>query len=378
MSEKRKHDVRIVVGGQEIPQWTSYQIDTSMISPTDRYTLRRPFDPAAWKLCLLDSEIRIYIDTTPVLDGFIDRRRNSFPEDEIEISGFDRGGRLFAESAPAISYQGLELSEVVKRLVDPWFAKVTLSDARNRRIATGKGYKVAGGNEPIYVHRVVKRNGKVHPGQTRWQAIEELCADAGLAAWSSCDGLEFFIGQPNQTQPAQFLVQLGKPGGSETTVKELSYEEDIGEGYSVISVVGTGGGTEQDFGENVSSRHFAVYDVPTKDGTGGDFLHPKRLLMPERQFDSNQDAQQVAEREQARRNFRRRTASAVMPTHGQFIAAGAPTIFAKNTIARVRNERHDPVFWDDFLIYSCSYAGDRQGGETTRLEMVPRGTELVL
>jgi prophage tail gpP-like protein len=375
----RTHDVSIVVNERQIVDWIAYDIESSLITPADRFTMRRAFDSAIWNLLPTDSRVQVLIDRVVVLDGFIERRKKHGKENEIEISGTDRGGRLFQESAPAINYEGLELSEAVRRLVDPWYTKVTLSDARNRRLRLGKGFKVTSGAEPIYVHKKVKRAGKVHPGTSRWAAIEELCADAGYAAWGSADGREFFIGQPNQRQAAQFAVRLGKPGGVETTVKDLSYEEDVGDGYSVIAVVGTGGGTEQDFGETVSSRRAVVFDNEANkvDGTGEDFIYPKRLLMPEKNFESNDDASAVAGREQLRRDFRRRVVTATMPMHGQFLSAGAPTIFATNTMAYVVDEEFDPPLRADFLIFSCHFACDRQGAETTMLEMVPRGTDLV-
>lgn len=376
--EKRKHKVSIVVEGRQVESWLDYQIESSLIVPADRFAMRRAFQAEAWNAIPLDARVRVYIDATQVLDGFIDRKRKTHGH-EFEISGVDRGGRLLQESAPSINYQGLELSEAIRRLSDPWFTEVALSDARNRKLRTGKGFKVAGGAEPIYIHKTVKRAGYVHPGQTRWQAIQEIASQAELAVWSSADGRSIFVGQPNQQQQAQFVVALAKEGSrTTTTVKSLEYEEDIGDGFSVIAVVGTGGGTEQDFGESVASRHGAVFDFPSPDGTGGDFRYPKRLLMPEKQFDSNDDALSIAKREQARRNFRRRMATAIMPLHGQFSSIVAPTIFAPNTMAHVVDEEFEPALRGDFLIYGCSYTGNRHEGETTTLEMVPRGTELVL
>lgn len=379
--ERLRHVVSIVVNGRQIDGWEDYDITSSMIQPSDSFSMRRPFDPEAWNELRVDSKVRIQIDGVSVLDGFVDRRKKRSKDHSIEIGGRDRAGRLVQESAPAVNYQGLEISEAIRRLASPWFGVVTLSDARNRKLRTGKGRKVPTGNEPIVVRRRSPNGGKVQPGQSRWSVIEEIVSQAGLIAWSSADGKEIVVGRPNYSQAPQFVVRVARPGsGAQTTCKELDYEEDCGDRYSMIAVVGSGGGTEADYGKNVTSRRGVVFDDPSNrlDGTGRDFLHPKRLLMPERNFDSNNDADEIAQREQARRDFRRVTVTATMPFHGQFVSTGAPTIFAPNTIASVIDEEMEPRLDDDYLIYQCTYRGSRSDGSTTMLEMVPSGTEIVL
>lgn len=389
MAEKRKHKISIVVEGYEITDWIDYQIDNSMVEPSDSFSMTRAFDSDVWKKLPLDARIRVFCDGSPMLDGFIDRRKKHSKESTIEIGGRDRAGRLVQESAPSISYNGLEMSEAVRRLADPWFKTITLSDARDRSLRRGKGFKVTGGTEPIFIHKVANE-GRVHPGQTRWQVIEEILSAAGLICWSSGDGKELFIGRPNNDQPWQYHFRLCKVGDPwPSTVKELDYQEDIGDGYSVIAVVGNGGGTTSDFGESVSSRRAMVFDnavsdgrggwsSPTVDGTGKDFKYPKRLLMPERNFDSNHDALLIAQREQARRNFKRRTITVTMPNHGQFVTTGNPTLFTPNTIAWVQDLEIDPAIDGMFMIYACTYHGSRNDGEVTVLQMVPKGTEIVL
>jgi len=68
----QKHTISIVIGKSQIDEWTEYEIESSMVSPADSFTLTRPFDAAAYRLCELDSRVRIRIDGVPVLDGFID------------------------------------------------------------------------------------------------------------------------------------------------------------------------------------------------------------------------------------------------------------------------------------------------------------------
>jgi prophage tail gpP-like protein len=382
MTKAPRHVVSVICDHQQIDGWIEYQVDSSMIEAADAFTMRRPFDASSWNILRRDARVRIFIDGAPILDGFIDKRSKRSKEGTLEIAGRDRSGRLVQESAPRINYQGLELAEAVKRLADPWFTKVTLSDARNRVLRMGKNRRgrIPGENDPIIVKRSANGNGKVQPGQMRWAVIAELVSQAGLIAWSSADGKELFVGRPNHSQAPSFHILKAKASvsGSQSTCLDLTQEEDNGDRYSLIACVGTGGGTERDFGINVSSRRASVVDNDTADGTGRDFQYPKRLLLPEKHFDSNGDASQVASRERARRDFRRLTFAAEMPYHGQWITPVGATLFAPNTVAMITDEDHEPILEEDGLIYACSYRRSRTGGETTLLELVPTGTEIVL
>lgn len=376
----QRHEVRVVVEGQTIDGWTEYEIATSMIEPADGFTMRRPFDPRLWGILRRDARVRVMFDGAPVLDGFIDGRRKRSKEGTIEIRGRDRAGRLVQESAPRITYEGLELTEAIRRLADPWFTKITLTDARNRSLRMGKGRRrVPAGNEPIIVKRSASGAGKVQPGTMRWAIIEELCSQAGLIAWSSADGRELFVGRPNHGQAPSFHILKARAAlsGLSSNCIDLQYDEDNGDRYSLIGVVGTGGGTERDFGMAVSSRRAIARDNDdAPDGTGRDFIYPKRLLMPEAQFTSIRDADRVAEREMMRRNFRAATWEATMRDHGQWYGP-APTIYAPNTVAMITDEDFDPPMEETAMITACTYRRAR-AGDTTTIELVPTGTEVVL
>lgn len=381
VTHHRRHYVTVVVEGKQVEGWESYRIESNMITPADNFTMRRPFDAKAWNLLERDARVRVTVDATVIVDGFIDRRRKGTSEDSLEIIGRDRAGRLVQESAESINYEGLLLQEAISRLVEEWFGEVSLSDARNRSLRRGKGRRVAAGAEPVVINIRVPRSGRVHPGMTRWAIIEEICSKAGYLVTSSADGREIIVFKPNYKQAPQFLIAHPRTGSrTKSTCLDLTIDEDNQDRYSLITVAGAGGSDEDDvnYGSNVSSRKGRWRDGPGIDGIGRDFKYPKRLYMPERDFESNNDAQRVAELEAARRNFRRTTVTARMPYHGQFLSADACTIFAPNTIARVIDEDFEPTLDAPHLIYSCAFNGDRDSGETTDLELVPSGTEIVL
>lgn len=380
MAKEPKHRIEVTCEGQFVGGWSEYTIETNMIEPADAFSMRRPMDAKSWELLRRDARIRVFIDGAPVLDGFVDDRFKRTKEGTMEIAGRDRVGRLVQESAPRINYQGLDIVEAVRRLADPWFPKVSLTDARNRRLRMGKNKgRIPAGNEPIIVKRSSSGAGRVQPGTMRWAVIEEIVSQAGMMCWSSADGTELFLGRPNYNQAPTFAVYNCKPGSPlRTTVRDLIIGESNGDRYSLIACVGTGGGTEKDFGISVSSRRAVSTDGDNADGTGRDFLYPKRLLLPEKNFDSNQDAAEIALRESIRREFKRTSYSADMMYHGQWITPVGATIFAPNTVAAIHDEDFDPIYTDDALIYGCTYKRNRDDGESTLLEMIPTTTEIVL
>lgn len=375
------HEIRVICNGAVVSGWTGYHVDSSMITATDGFELRRPFSLEAWNLLRRDSDVRIEIDGTAILRGFVDKRVRQAKAGTMTISGRDRAGRLVDESAPAINYSGLTIEQAFKQLMSPWFSTLTISDARNRRLRRGKGRRVASGAEdPVTINIRVPRQGNVHPGEKRSHVMHEIASRAQLIWWSSADGKEIFIGRPNHNQAAQYVFIHAKPG-SETVgnVKDMTITEDDGDRYSLIMVAGIGGQGDTNYGKNVSDNRGVSLDNPFNrtDGSGRDFIHPKRMFMPEKSFSSFGDAQRVAEIERIRRDYKRHLVSVEMPLHGQFLTpGGAPTLFAYNTVARVIDEELE--IDDTYLIVSCAYSSNREQGETTTMHMVPTGTEILL
>ncbi len=375
------HIVSVVVEGQAIFGWTSYHVDSSILTAADSFELHGPWTNEKWLALRRDAEIYVQIDGVTICRGFIDKRKKRSRANIIEISGRDRAGRLVDESAPAIDYSGLKIDDAVEKLMSPWFSDLTLTDARNRTLRRGRGKRVASGKEPVVLINIrTPRHGVVHPGQSRWQIIHEIASRSDLMAWSSADGRELFIGKPNQGQAPQYIFLNAGPGStSKSTVTDLTITEDDSDRFSLIMVAGTGGQSDTNYGKNVSNRTGVVFDNPfnTVDGTGRDFLRPKRLFMPERDFATFGDAQRVAENEQARRDFRRHIVEVEAPLHGQFIGTTAATLFAPNTVGRVIDEDQRPSLDDLYLIVSCSYNCTHDQGQYTHMVMVPVGTKII-
>lgn len=374
------HEILVSCEDEVIGGWTDVEIAKQIINPCGTFTLTRAFDTDAFDLLERDAVIRILIDGSLQMEGFIDRRQKTTDRGTgslFTITGRDKVGRIFQESAPAISYDGLEMSEAIKRLADPWFTKVTLSDARDRRLRRGKNvHKVPTGKEPIIVRASSRGGGRVEPGETRWSVIEKILEQAELICWSSADGQELFVGRPNHEQVPQYLLTVGS-----ADLVSMVFDEDNLDRFSMIAVVGTGGATDQDFGIAVSSRRAVVFDSGEQnlskghDGTGRDFIYPKRMLMPLRDFTSLDEASRIAGAEQLRRDFHRTKVSATMAGFGQAWGPGKPTLYAYNTIATVRDD--EIPYNQDHMIYGVTFKRSRTNGDTTDLELVPKGTEII-
>jgi prophage tail gpP-like protein len=372
--------ITAIVEGQQVSGFTSGNIESSMITPADHFVLRMPLTELAWRTFRRGARISIQADGTTILDGFIGKREAEGLADIMVISGRDRVGRLVDESAPAIDYTGMSILDAVSRLASPWFERVTIDDGRNRRLRRGKGRRVASGTEPVVTFNIrVPRRGNVHPGESRWQVIHEIVSRAGLICYSSSDGKELFVGKPNQTQSEQYLFSLMEPGSAtQSTAKDIHIIEDDEDRFSMYLVAGVGGQSDTNYGRNVTDNRGVAFDNPfnTIDGTGRDFIHPKRMFMPERAFDSYADAQNVAALEKARRDYHRHLASVEVPGLGQELGGGAPTLYAPDTIARVILERLK--IDDRYQVVSCSYSFARDTADTTTCHCVPTGTEIIL
>lgn len=370
------HTVRVIVDGKEVGGWESYEISQSMLTPADAFTMTRPFDRAAWDLLRPDRPIRVLIDEVTVLTGFIDDEdKSDNGVDSITISGRDKVGRLVQESAPGISYRGLTERDLIARVASPWFSTVTNSNARNRRVVRGQGRKAPAGDEPI---KLDTRGGTtIDPGQARWALIEELLRQSGHLCWSSGDGRELIVGLPNYNQAIQWSVfhpAENTARGEEGNALSFGVKRSTGDRYSKIVVVGSGAGTDANYGAAVSARYGEAKDNPlTPDGDGVAFSAPKRLVLVE-DVQSRKEAAELARREMVRRAMASLRVSATVPLHGQVLSGSRRTLFALDTLAHVEDEVTG--LRGSYLVDALTFTADRTGGQRTRLGLIPRGTEV--
>ncbi|MBA2718936.1 MAG: hypothetical protein H0U52_06815 [Chloroflexi bacterium] len=372
-----KHVISLLVAGVEIIGWESYSISKPLVEQPDTFTMRLPFTREAWDLCQPDRLVQVRIDGVPVITGFIDD--SDVPEDSyvIEITGRGKIGRLIDESAPTLNFSNLGILELITKLASPWFTKVTFSGLRDRTVQRGRGRKARASGEPLLLNVRKKLGTIIEPGQTRWQAIKSLLDQAGLIAWASGDGKELIISKPNYKQEVQFRFFRPSPGSrrvNDATVLAMGVKRSTGDRYSRIIVVGSGTGTDINYGAKVASRYGeAKNNDDTADGEGIDFSVPKRLIV-QRSVKSIDEAEELAEREMARRDAQGYLLTVRAAGHGQLVAGAFTTLFANNLLASCEHEPTGTV--GTYAIVGCTFAQNRSESATTTMNLVCKGAEI--
>ncbi len=369
------HDISAIVFGSQVTNWQTYEITVDMTRPCDSFSMRVPFSREVWDLLQPDLPIKILVDNTAILTGFIDEELVPEDDESVEIVGRCKVGRLVKESAPSLNFAGLGIKELITAVAGEWFDFVTFSNARNRAVIRGKGRKSKAAGEPVKLNTRV--NTQISPGQKRWEVIETLCKQAGFLCWSSGDGRELIVGEPNFVQEPQFRFFMPAKNSrrtDEATVRGMGVHRSTADRYSRIICVGAGSGTDANYGSSVAARYGEAKDNPiTPEGDGEDFSAPCRLVI-QRPVQSSADARKHAEREMAERDAHGEGMTVRCAGHGQVVDGIYTTLFAPDTIASCEDERTGTVGL--YLIVSCTYRSGREGEETV-MRLVPIGTELV-
>jgi prophage tail gpP-like protein len=374
------HEIALIAGGVPITGWSTYTIAASMTQPACPFSLTIPFSREVWDLTRIDTPVQVSIDGVVILSGWIDDQSVPEGEEVIAISGRDRSGRLVQDCAPGINFSGLGIKDIVRKLVDPWGIAVTFDNTRNRRVIRGHGGKAKGqkkgagftgkvrqfraGDESLRLNTHVGT--QIEPGQTRWQVIQTLAAQVGCLAWMSGDGRELIVGAPDYDQDAQFTFFYPRSSSSRTaeaTCIGMGVHNSSGDRYSRVIVVGSGTGTDANYGTSASSRSGeALNNEADPEGVGLDFTAPKRLIVS-RAVASQMDARIAAEREMQRRDSAGHRLVVRCAGHGQIFAGSTPTLFAPDTLAVCEDERTGSR--GIYLVTDCSYQSARTGEETT-------------
>lgn len=376
--EPAEHDISIVVSGVQVVGWEKYELVLDMLRFDDHLSMQIPFSREVWDLCKPDAPIKFFIDDVQFLDGFIDT--SPLPEDEevVTVTARDRLGRVVQESAPGIRFAGLKLNDLVVKLVHPWFEVVTNSNALNRTVLRGRGKKAKAAAESVKLFSQKKLDSIIEPGQTRGTVLQNVLKQVGCIAFSSGDGKTLFVGQPDYNQEPQFRFFMPKANSAridEGTVRAMGVHRSTEQRYSEVIVVGSGTGTDENYGPRVTSLYGVAKNNPaTADGTGLDFTAPKRLVVP-RQIQNQAEAVELAKREMAQRDVTGNMVTVRVAGHGQKDRASSfVTLFAPDTLASVEDERTGTH--GIYILTKCTMRGERKGGEETSLELLPKGSEL--
>lgn len=355
-------------------------VTSDMLELADPFELEVPLGPELWAALKPDSEVQVWIDETRVLTGFVDERTRHLSKSggsTIEVHGRDKGGRLVDESAPLGTFAGLTIDDLARKMVSPWFGQVALSNARNRALLAGHVPRAVAKEPAVLSGRDIVK--KVEPGDTRAGVLLHFLAEAELLGWSSADGREFIVGLPNYNQTPLWSFFVGRPGGTrfaEINVEDADYSESVAERYASITVCGSGKGSSSQYGKQVTRWTSTALDNPDAppDGVGRDFQRPKALRLGNHKLRSADKAKQRAQREMRLRQSQGRELSLTAPGYGQAPPGRASSIFCCDTMARWEDEELD--LREDFLVTRVQFVQSKTEGQTSRLALVPKGTEL--
>ncbi|QAZ67028.1 phage baseplate assembly protein [Solidesulfovibrio carbinolicus] len=232
--------ITVRLAGREHRDWTTYRIDSHLITPADAWqvTLGIPADalPDTVKPW---AAVDVCLGQDVVLTGRIDRieREVAKGTNALAISGRDGAAVMVDCSAPIFTRRKATLTEVVDLAVRP------LGVSQVRVEATGAKEKV-----------------EIEPGMTAWDALAQACEANGCWAWFEPDGT-LVVGGPDYTAaPVATLVM--RQSGQGNNVLSLAVTEDVSGRYSEVTVLGQAHGTETTDGQHNIKHQETDADVP--------------------------------------------------------------------------------------------------------------------
>jgi prophage tail gpP-like protein len=222
--------VSVLVGGRVHNDWTSYDIDSDLLTPADAWKveLANPSGTLPAEV-VAGSPIEVHVGNDVVLSG----RLGSIDEDvskgrdTLTLTGRDNAAILVDCSAPVFVAKQVTLQQVMTNVVQP----LGISKIRISAAATYTSEKI-----------------NVEPGDTAWHVLANVAEANGLWPWFDPDGT-LVIGGPDYTTPpvATLVMRLNGRGNNLEGLRVVSSME---ERFSQVTVLGQTHGTVQENGRN--------------------------------------------------------------------------------------------------------------------------------
>jgi prophage tail gpP-like protein len=321
-------DVHIVIDGQELRDWRSYEIDSDLMQPADAFSFSvvNPAGRSSTRFGLW-SEVRVVIDGVVQMTGWVDEiTRGSTTDDgsTLTVTGRDRFGQLVDCCAEPRHYHNVSLMQLAQRIASGAVSEWRAENERNRyellrlrrEVAAlrtfgesleriGEGY----GQEPLAIaqgvatrrlaemQRALLVSLKVEPGERVYEVLERSARKIGMMLWCGADGCGI-IAKPNYDQSPIYELHLhpqSSGASRQNNIETAEIREDGRDRYSRYRFLATMGNTKADSGTASRARSEIIDDEVA--------LVIDRPLIETGETQKKAGAIKQAEREMQRRRF---------------------------------------------------------------------------
>jgi len=213
--------VTILIDGQEFTGWTSYEVETSLLIPSDAFSLQvGKVSLALLKQLKPGKTVVVKLDNELVLTGQIDELQASQDAQatRLTVQGRDRMAALVDCSAdPAWDWRSISLMQAAQKALN--YLEIA---------APVKGSTVA---------NKVRQRMTVEPGESVWTFLERHGRQAGQLLWWSADGI-LQVGTPESTEA---VYELRLDATDLTNVLSSNVRVSLSERFSSYRVIGQSG-----------------------------------------------------------------------------------------------------------------------------------------
>jgi prophage tail gpP-like protein len=222
--------VSVLIGGHMHDDWTSYDIDSDLLTPADawRVELTNPNGKLPSEV-ITGAPIEVRLDNDIILSGRLGEIDEDVSKgrDNLMLSGRDNASILVDCAAPIFVAKQVTLQQVMANVVNPFGITKIRVDAA----ATYTSEKI-----------------NVEPGDTAWHVLQNVAEANGLWPWFDPDGT-LVVGGPDYTTPpvASLVMRLDGRGNN---VESLRHIRSMEERYSQVTVLGQTHGTSSQDGRN--------------------------------------------------------------------------------------------------------------------------------
>ncbi|WP_434777697.1 phage baseplate assembly protein [Neisseria sp. Ec49-e6-T10] len=211
--------IGLLVDGQLHQHWSSYEIDSDLLTPADGFqlVLGVPSGKTIPDIITEGAKIEVRTGEDIILTGRIDDITTQTDKNgrRLTVRGRDGAAVLLDCSAPIFNAQNLSLQQILDKLVKPLGITKIRIDADKTAVTN----KV-----------------QIEPGERAWDALIKYAEANGVWPWFEPDGT-LVVGGPDYTlEPVADLVM--RFDGSNNNIEKITVTRSMARRYSEVTVLG--------------------------------------------------------------------------------------------------------------------------------------------